>query len=84
MGKPQYDDREPMSPEATAEVEIMATLDRLLGELEKGNLPEEQQGEIASEAREALKRYHKLFGKEAQETIDTYYKRLESAIKKAA
>ncbi len=83
MKYPKYDDREPMSPEARAEVEIMATLDRLLGELEKGNLPEERREEIAGEVREALTRYHKLC-REAEETINVYYKRLEDALKKVA
>jgi hypothetical protein len=78
----KYDSRKPVSPEAATEVEIIGRIEDLLRELENQDLAEERREEIGREVREILKRYHQLFGKEAQETIDEYYRRLKILLEK--
>lgn len=71
--------RETISPEAMAEMEIMAKIDYSLKELEGGGVPEERRNKMVVETKRAISRYDQLWGgsdEDAKQMVEDYSKRL--------
>lgn len=69
-------EKEITTPETKKEIQLMAEIDELFSRFEKGE-------DVENELRSKIKEYRRIFGKEVQEEVNEYYKKLE-AIKKAA
>ena len=66
-----------ISSETKKEIQLITEIDKLFNQLKDKSKEEEEKVTIKKEIRDKLKRYRQLFGNEAKDTINQYYKRLE-------